>query len=285
MTEYSLAGGLVVVLTIVALSLLGGQVNNIFASMVPKSGNAQTTATTTGNTAGSPTGGSTTSTFPMTITLNNGKQLMVDMPTSLKDSVATSGVNGSTSALLADFKSVTDQMLASGDLTPEQASSLAALANQGYRIAQIESLIEQVAQTAADGASFKATPVQFDGQTMTILQLNSLIGSVPSEPATFTDPLSTAASSNQETLNFINLYNTALSSGALSNPQLQAYVGLLATEISYLSEVTEDAVATTPNTVDPCQYLPNFLASESTYLDSTNICKAGAGKATGNTCK
>jgi Flp pilus assembly pilin Flp len=282
-SEYSLAAGLVVVLSITAMSFLGGQVSNVFTSMF-SSGSSQVTATGNTNTNSNPGNNSAGNSFPMTITMSNGQQLTVNMPANLKDTVATSGVNGTTSALLADFKSVTEQMHISGDITEEQYSSLIALANQGYRIAEIEGLIEKTANTSANGYTFINTSVQFDGQAMTIWELHTLIGSAPAVPGDYTTPLTTASESNLETANFIKLYNDALSSGALSNPEMQAYVNLLATEIAYLSEVTEAAVATVPGTADPCVYWADIITSETTRLDSDSICQVGGGEVTETTC-
>lgn len=285
--EYSLLGGLLVVLGIGAAILLGNNVLEVFASMVAsdsKTGMAVTAKSTSSSTT---TG--TTSTSVAGITLSNGTYLSLpNYPADTAKAVVTTGVNGVTNMLATTIQDLSNQLQASGNLTPEQARQLIALANQGHKIAEIEKIVEDaVANSNNDPAAFLSTSLTHAGQTYASpLDLAERIGyNTPSE----TEYVAT----DNETSAFMDMYQQLVNSGALADPQVQAVIGELVNQINVVADSVNSHVYKIEDGIIPPADFQSHVAADtdaaipgSLVTDgySSAICTVGGTTDTGTHC-
>lgn len=177
------------------------------------------------------------------LTLRDGTRIDLSRyPSDIGASVATSGANGTTTLLLAQLTNITDQLKAAGKLTPTQENLLRNLANQGYRMSEIESLIERAFANSSNLQEFNAMQHTFEGRVLTTQQLYSLLGynrdGFPDNSAF--DPMQ-AATANPENRAFLELYQQVQASGVLTDPTLNTLVTGMSTEILKIAEYTETA--------------------------------------------
>lgn len=284
--EYGLIAGLIGVVAVAALLTLGNQVD-LMMNILPGSRKAselklQAAGQSYGSTADLPL----SSNQPRSISLSNGK--VIDMPgmPGLAEQVVTVGVNGATSKLLGNLEFLIDQLKQAGEITPVEADALTRLANQGYRIARIERILEESAASNKGGQAFRNTTVNFDGNSYTILDLQEMIGYQNLGPSELTDPLGADAKfAHPETAVFIELYQSAQSMGILENQDIKGYISDLTTEIIFLSEVTDDGIWRIINEAEESSRLRELAVSEITHLDSGRICDVSSGRTNGQDCR
>jgi polyhydroxyalkanoate synthesis regulator phasin len=276
---------LILLLAIPVLMLFGNNLTAVFAGMLPSSG--KTVAVAAPST--SPTTNSTQGNGGTTITTVNGTVISLpNNPTGISKTVATSGANGTTALLANQIESVAQQLLATGELTEAQYNSLMALANQGHQIGELERTIEQTAANSTDAASFMANLAQYpEFAGLATGDHSTLFGYATgsTDPTLVTDPLGSIDIAHGSTKVFLQLYQDVLNSGALNDPAVKQQVESLATNIAYLSEVALDnAIDVKWGTIPPSQ-LQDKLVSETTQIDSLQICTTGNGTDSGTQCQ
>lgn len=302
LAEYSLIALLILVVSIPAISLFGGDLMGLLQDMfsgMNKSVTAQ--ATPLSNAAMAQSGDLVAaernfagSSAAVKVTLKDGTVIdLSQYPQDLKKYVDATGSNGATNEMLAQLDSLIAQLKKGNQITPAQLSSLQDLSNQGHRIASIEKLLEDSYKNADSLNTIYSGQVTFDGKTYTPLTLRSLIGWDTGLNGTYTgndtpDTLQTtmsATGANPELSKFLNLYFQAEGSGALNDPALKNIVSDLTSQIAFLTEVSEHSsweIAT--SSLDP-KTINNVQVSLVTDNNSSQICKAGNGKDNGVVCK
>jgi hypothetical protein len=282
-TEYSLIGASMLLVAVAGILLLGQNVNITFRDMLggyhPK-GTVQVAAGASTNPSQSMTGGNGSiaanspggSSSLNTISLNNG-----DLQTALQ----VAGANGVTTILADRITALSQQLLAQGEITPEQANLFSDLANQGHRIAGIEKLIE-------DASRNNQTSIEFEGQSYTPIQLTGKLGwsgvGIGSPILQSIDDVESvdAASRSVELTALLNKYQALQDSGALQNPTVQKFVGSMTSQIGSISETLESIVSNT--SWDPTPVQTN-VASSLSNIDSVQICTSGNGSDRGIHCQ
>lgn len=250
-----------------------------------------TTPSPTGTNQPTPTGSPSTPPPPgnpgdMTVTLKDGTVLALKnyLP-DMKSTVETSGTNGATLEILAQLDSMIAQLQQQPNADPAQISRLQALANQGHKLAEIEAAIAKAYTEVGSLNDLANWTTTIQGQTYTGEQLTQVVGfwnptgTMGDSPQDLSEPLNTQWAQG-ETATFINLYNDALASGALSDPAINAFVTDAASKISYLTEATEHGAIISPDEAS----LAANMASNMTDTHSGNICAAGGGSDSGVHC-
>jgi hypothetical protein len=212
--------------------------------------------------------------------LSPEQQALLQM--SLADKIQTTGANGATELLANQLAAAAQLLLQQGKIDQAQYNILMELANQGHRMAQIQSLLDSGLKAAnGDVAAFASTTYVLDGKTYTSGDLASLIGFTTYIPDSFYtgSPLDIAPTDpnvQQESGKLLSLYNQALTSGALSDPAALATVNSAVAQIADLGELTENTVQTgihTTGAVLTANTLSNL--DQSTHMTSAEICVAG----------
>lgn len=227
--------------------------------------------------------------------LDNG--MVIDMtgyPIDLKQSLQTSGANG-TSKLLADtLQNVALQLAAKGQISQAQANALLALANKGHTMADIEQVIEN-----AVGGNQLNQPVSYGGKTFDDMEVLSdqvgVVGSVDNNSEKLGPALA----------QFYDAYDQAKSSGALNDPAVDQLIGSLVNQISHIGYGIEDSYekvmdgrTTTAQQLAADTYqeaqqgnalvgggLETLDPASITHQDSATICTTGGGSDSGTSCK
>ncbi|HEY9686007.1 MAG TPA: hypothetical protein V6C52_03435 [Coleofasciculaceae cyanobacterium] len=286
--EYVVSGALIGAVCIVGLMITGKDLNDqlkgLTADMKKSTGNSTINA----NAIASSLKGVTTAPdekglSTVTIKLSSGEEITLEQyPADLNKSVATSGANGTTEMLLANFDSFVYQVKAADNLTPEQNNILAALSNQGHKMADIIKKGEILAASTGD-------PKEVSGVVWSLGWSPSMGYFDDSKP-------------------LLDLYNQADTSGALADPAVKSVVSTLVSQILNISNGVETAAwslasespsitledfwniaardlnetgLTTPSTTDSLLSLgPSMVV----HQDSAGICAAGSGKDSGKKC-
>lgn len=306
LVEYSLILGVVVVLSIAGLMLCGQSVQAALTSLsgiltssfgkgtmnaakLPGGGKAGGgVLSSSGVSVGGSGTASSGSVKGVTLTLSNGQQINLNnFPThDLQTSVSTTGANGTTLTLANTLTSIAQNLLTEGVITPEQASSLEALANQGHTLAQIARIVENAAKSATSTQEYLNTKGVINGKTYTVNEIgDSLIGYDIMDGVTMPDnPLDPRLYRGSELQHFVSLYEDALNSGALSEPAVKSTVTELASQIAVLNQsvaMADWGVAVEGNAVNQFN---NLTVSSITHYKSAGICTAGSGVDTGVSC-
>jgi hypothetical protein len=216
--------------------------------------------------------------------------------TNMAQMVDTSGANGTTELLASQLEQMAKQLLDTGKIDQAQYGSMVELANQGHRIAEIERQVELAAASTATKADFLKQKVSVDGKSYSMQQVfEDLIGwedGINASDRTPADAFS-KNSVNDETGKFISLYQQLQHSGAMSDPQIKASVENLSGQITFLSELTQDASQTIfYNDLTPKQMSGMMVAdvkkntsiSQATNGNSAQICTTGNSSDTGTHC-
>jgi Flp pilus assembly pilin Flp len=314
LSEYSLLGGIVVLLAIGGIVSLGQSVDGIFENMFASSvstagaGGMQVTATN-GAPSSAPSPSSSSASSPagtqgLTITLSSGQQISLnDYPSKLKTSLQTNGANGTTAMLLANLDSVIQQLQAEGQVTDAQANLLIALSNQGHKIAEVEKLIEDaLANANGDASKFLNTPITYNGKTYPgpkMLGQEIGFGIMWNTDGAYQDGVMAQQ--------FRALYDQAVAQGALNDPVAQSIVNILTNQIANTADGVETAVykisigESSPSGynqaaanslterdqslgINTQSSLADLPASTITNQDAAGICAAGSGTDGGKSC-
>lgn len=198
LSEYGLVITLAAIAGVGALALFGGSMKDSMAEIINWGSAAPNTAqlteppfdaplpvqapvTSSPGTGSSPNGTSTVPGGAGTVqaTLSNGKTYTFSqLPPDMLTTVATVGANGTAKILAKTLEEAVHQMVASGELTPEQGNLLTQAANVGHSSADIIGLIESTAaKCGTDSACLKNTPITYNGKTYPNAQaLTDLVG-------------------------------------------------------------------------------------------------------------
>ena len=202
------------------------------------------------------------------ITLKNGQQLSLNLPTDVAQSIQTIGANGTTDLLASNLTAMANQLLESGQITQEQANTLLKLANQAHHIAEIQKLLETYStKLGSDVTAFKNTPVTIDGTTYA----NSY------EAAQSIGMKSNNTSiKGAELQKFWDLYAVARSANYTWPPELKTILQMHATTINDLSDSMRVAMRNIIqyNAGTPAD-LNGMMVDQMTHSESVNICHMG----------
>lgn len=204
--------------------------------------------------------------------------------------VQTTGANGSTSILAQQLAAAAEKMLAEGKITEDQYNILMELSNQGHKMAETQGMIEDALRLAGGNyEAFNNMKFMVDGQSYTGKELSLLVGFSGPQPSDFqsADILQDATGAGPQMAKFLELYNQALSTGALADSSLRATVDSASTQIASLGELTEDTIwrfSVNDVQLNNEQDFANVAGSTATNMNSSKICKAGKFTDNGTLC-
>lgn len=219
----------------------------------------------------------------------NAEQLAT-LESDLATKLQTTGANGSTSVLAQQLANAAQKLLDDGKISEEQYNILMQLSNQGHKMAETQGMIEDAVRMAGgDFNKFNNMKFNVDGQTYTGMELARMVGFDGPKPDDFkeADILTTATGAGSQMSKFLDLYNQALSTGALSDPDLRATVDSASTQIAGIGETTEDAIwqfSTDYIKLNNEEDLAKVAGEHATNMNSSKICKAGKFKDNGALC-
>jgi Flp pilus assembly pilin Flp len=278
LSEYSLAIALIAVALITACTLFGASASDAIGSMVAGMNQAPP-----GKVAGPDPGHLTLQSAAdgksASIAAISANGSLMTYANSLTSAIETSGANGTTTEILALLDNYINQSLDSGKLSPEQASYLTALSKQGYELANIEAVIEDMIK---NNPKALGQPYTYNGVTYSsALTLALQIGF---------DPV--RKTNDAEVGRFVELYNQALNHGALNDPEAKNIVMTLSNQIINIANGVEGAAVQIHNGNEPASnYNPTLIAglyerdrilgtNTQNVLDSKTIEQLGASKTT-----
>lgn len=279
--EYGISGALVMVVCIIGLQFLSGNLSTAMAKirddMQSRQQSAQSMHQMQMAMANAQAGG----------VLSAAEQALLEQ--SLSQKLQTTGANGSTQVLASQLAASAAQLLADGKIDQSQYDILLQLSNQGHKIAQIEGVVSDALKMAnGNWETFKNMSFTIDGQTYQANQLASMLGYHGLFPDDFASADILSANrdvAGSELASFLDLYQQASASGALSDQTASDTVTSAATQIASMGEVVEDSVAkfgwgwvSAPSEVTTMQ------VSNASHMNSSKICKSGKFKDKGALC-
>lgn len=276
--EYALALALIAVALITACTFFGASASDAIGSMVAgmnQSPPGKVTGPDPGHLTLQSTGNGTSASI---VAISDNGSLMT-YANSLTSAIETSGANGTTTEILSLLDSYINQSLASGTLSPEQASYLTALSKQGYELANIEAVIEDMIKNnpKALGQPYTHNGVTYPSGVALAMQIGF-------------DPVQ--KTNDAEVGHFVELYNQALKHGALNDPEAKNIVMTLSNQIINIANGVEGAAVQIHDGIEPASnYNPTLIAglyerdrilgtNTQHVLDSKMIEQLGASKAT-----
>lgn len=286
MTEYMIGASLIAVISIGALFALGNNLDDLLKMLLPappKTMTANAGKPISVDVAAPPVSNIPDVAVPPTSPTGANAVSVSDYSGSLTSIVSTVGANGATSQLAAQLVALAAKLKESGQISDEEANKLVSLANQGFRLADLERSVEEASKTKGSTQAFLQSSINFDGKTYTIPEVAGLIGF--GSPTDLTQdiqnnsnymlestPSSTAA---PETLAFLNRYQDVINSPNIQNSEAQKVVSQLSSQISYLSDAVSNLIygANDPNI--SLENLNKNTASVATVYDSHSICYLG----------
>jgi len=218
LTEYGIAAALIAIVAISGLTRLGGNLGKLFNGMLP--GPGQQTAAVTANqlpAAGSTFVPSSSANASSSPTASAAILLSAPLTTkALSASVQTAGVNGTTSMLSDSLLLKANQLKADGKIDENTYNDIVALANQGHKLAQIETAIDSAAKSAGSngGLGFDKTSVVLNGKTY-------------SGP----DIVAQISGTSPDILAFQQLQSQVLNSSAITDPAAKSLISQLSGNI------------------------------------------------------
>ncbi len=290
--EYLLPAGLILGISIGALTLFGSGLNGQFGAldnhMKSKVSNTQqqvqlqqikkdafAAAATTPKPGAKGGGGSGAGSLPSGVSL-----------TDISSTIQTAGANGGTEVLASALQNYIQKLKAEGNLTPDQVNLLTQLANAGHNLAGAEKALDD----AVKGGQGSVT---YNGQTYSVADFQAQFGfnnNVGIDASKTMD----AGSAMPQLAPFMNLYQQAQASGALSDPAVEGQVTYLSKQIAALSDLakwntTSSATDLSYGYVTAMQQvgIPNAppSISDATHTDSSGICgSGGSGTDSGTAC-
>lgn len=154
----------------------------------------------------------------------------------------TVGTSGNTAEAYKNLRKLSENAVAEGKMTQEEAANLDALAQQALKLAGIQKAIETaMAQVGLDNKALLAMQVQLEGESYTVAELADMIGWKENTSGDG-NPLVPDANANGAELNILKeLYQEALASGALKDPGVQELVSQLTGQVANFSDVSQNA--------------------------------------------
>lgn len=206
----------------------------------------------------------------------------------LKESIVTNGANGTTKILSQKLMDAIQKLKDEGKIDDSQANQLAALANNGFRLADIEKMIEQTASKSGSTSDFNSQTISYNGKQYSPVQLANMLGRDGQSPKIVGQDVLNEGLIDQyggsELLRFVSEYNQVQSTGAMKDPEVKSVVDSLVTEIVYTAELVEaGASQVNAGNAQPSSFTSD-MGSKVTYLDSSQICTAGGGNSGSGSC-
>lgn len=307
LAEYTVIGGLVLVVSIFAISGFCGHLQEALAGLKSDMEGHARTATVAGvvQMAASRTQAQLAAQQAAQQTAQQtaagaGVNVQLKATGSLTSSIMVSGANGTSELVLANLEAITKDLLAKGEIDQQTADILVKLANKGHQMAQAEKLLEDAMKNSNGNAqAFNQATVTFNNQSYSTYELAGQLQLVNDANGALV-PNSTNSLMSQ----FQNLSDQA--TGNIQDSQTQQLVGTLSNQIAVLADGTENAthsvnrgeyaptldafyqdVASSVNGLDPSNgKYPTQLdpASVTTSQDSATICNIGGVQDTGTHC-
>lgn len=289
LAEYSLIAGMIVLLAIPALFLLGGNISDMTQSMIaPMPKNAKPSL----NVAGAASVAKGNSLNQPTNTLADALGFDAFSSKALAKEIQTAGANGATEVLANRIEQIAQQKLAAGEMTQDQFNRMMALANQGHRLAAMESLVEDAAAKASNPQAFMDQTIVFEGKKYTVADFGYLFGFSQSG-GLLSNPLDSARLAYPEMKTFISMYDQVVASGALTDAATQAEVKKLASDIANINDSVlfamqdlgwDESIQPSDFTGSAAARVANLDASGKTNQKSGKLCTYGHGKDNGSQC-
>lgn len=303
LTENVLIGLCVAVVSIAALSMLGGNLRDVFFAMMPApkakpvqmaSSNASSTAApATSSSPATPATSLSPAGVGVVLTTKNGNTITLDSyPQDVPTLVATAGANGATDILSDTLTNLANQLLQAGEISQPQYNALVNLANQGHAVAAKDKQLEdiaasfttvpdmfiKIAEIAAKPQSIKEGPgLAFLGYNLGYIGAGNNIRS----KSFLLDP----TNADGPTQPFLQSYQAALASGALSDPATQQVVATLTEQIALLSEGVAFGIEKLATGNVRSSEFSGLAASPLINQKSASICTIGGATDSGVACK
>lgn len=297
--EYALIGLLIGGVCIAALVQLGGNLNKnangLHHSLAYKPYGGTPVASANPSAPGS---GGSADPGSAVVPGNLGELLQSANFQGVQEAIQVSGANGATDQLASTMKAYVEQLLADGKLTDDQASILTRLANEGHALAGAEKLLEDATMSGSSN-------ITFNGQTYSVADFSEMFGVDPGKGIAATAKNMSSADAKALSAPFIDLYNQAKSSGALSDPAVASVIDSLSGQIYVMSDLAKwNAKGVANGSISKDAYfrdmsygyvtaiqqtgvsdVPAQAISDTTHGNSSQICATGAGTDSGTNCK
>ena len=294
LVEYGLLVAFIAVVSLGALTVLGTETDNAISTAgtgimgQPSSGATANGAVGNGATPFSLDLSNASGLGTASVTLADGTVLPLDnYPTAMSASIETTGANGTTQLLAASMETLIEELAESGKLDVNQTNALMNLANQGHKLAEMEFMIEQAYNNASSNSEFQNTTFMFDGEMLTPGQISQRLGFHNHRTWDMVDKdamtLGDMTYSDSEMKVFIDLYDQAVVTGALDDPQVNAVINTLSNQIAQIAGMMEDF----PEGVKKSNFESaknDHYASHTTHMNAKGICNAGGGDDIGVQC-
>jgi hypothetical protein len=294
LAEYSLAIGTVCLLSLGSLMTFGGSLRDLLPKMFPAPG-----ASFTGNApkepvspntpaAPSSSASSTAGTSHLSITTSSGSTINVDnYPTDLPTTISTLGANGTTEVLSDTILKLAKQQLAAGAISQDQYNTLVALSNQGHYLGELAGAIQTAAANSTDGTTFNDTMVVIKGESVPIVSLNGMLGIKNenyNDPSTMTTDALNSKAAQPPLQQFNDLYQQALTSGALNDPVVKQVVKDAAAKIAQINTSMDYLAGGVSTEVVSATSSSDYLSGLLVHQNASTICTAGNASDTGVSC-
>jgi Flp pilus assembly pilin Flp len=297
--EYGLVGGLVAVAAIVALLTMGKSLSHVFGTAATsKNATLEILSTKATPIASSPTHSSNsanaTNKAPVYFTTGKGTRLTLNgaLSDNVGNLVSTVGANGATTVLADSIAAIAGQLKAAGDITDTQYNALINLSNQGHNLAHIERQIEDIVATSS---STTEVITRFSNNSDITSKDDSSNNSYyftigytsennsDGNTIEVTAPLSTSQA-NDSTRAFLQAYDQAVKSGALSDPGIMALISGLTSNIGTMSHMVSASSGQIAWGELAMDQQTKVIASQLMHEDSAIICVTGSGTDSGVSC-
>lgn len=197
----------------------------------------------------------------------------------LTGKLQTLGANGTTELLAKQIVVLAESLYKKGEITEEQRNTLQKLANKGHDMALVEGLVEDFVEMAGERQKELSNKTyNFEGKEYTPYELTRLVGYAGWYPNNIQDPFQDVTNGGALLVDFQRLYQEADRNGSLSNPDVKSLVTAAASQIVMTGELVEDNYSNYHNGVFNFKNKSEFtskLASYSTHLHSSQICRSG----------
>jgi hypothetical protein len=286
--EYGLVGSLVVLVCIAGFISAGGSLNDLLSSLKGdmdlhrQAAIAVSDRTRAVSMTSQDRTGQEQVDVAAALTKNLTKEEIAALGSTLPDKLQTLGANGTTELLSRQLAELARQLLDEGKISPDQSAIIMRMANQGFRIAEIESMVEDATRMAnGDMNKLKTLTFNFQGETQDVYGLASKLGfnaRMPQDYASI-NILDDYSNAQYEMASFLNFYQQAKDSGLLNDPAVRATIESAASQIASTGEAVETILYTTvekgEGEIPSYDDFKNKIASKSTSMDSSRICTSG----------
>jgi Flp pilus assembly pilin Flp len=302
--EYMLPAALVLIVCIISMQAAGGNLKEFFSALKSDMGRTSEAAKLASNqqiamktevkfqapAVSNPN-------IPSKFCYSNGQCVEMTQELDMRATIETVGANGTITILADKLRQLAADLQAKNEITSEQVGVFNALANQGYRIGEINGLIEKAAKACgSDVNCFNSQKAPFEGGQKSMQELAALIGYRPLSD----DPADTE--NNPEVDAMWNIYKS-LPNSVWNNPELKDTVTTLTTQIGQTSNLVMWGTSNIQNGYIGPDGLQQYLVQEakgtipksglaqggsaesSTSQDATTICTSGNGTSNGSACR